>query len=73
MPGIVGTISIASVANSSVVHVGDVQTITPISTAKTFAGAGSFNTGDHIRTNTHYNETNTMDDDVVDDSVALNN
>ncbi|RXZ00450.1 spore germination protein [Fictibacillus sp. S7] len=68
MPGIVGSINIASVSSSSIVHIGDVQAIQPISNAKTFAGAGSFNTGDNIRTNTGYNLTNTYDMDQVDNT-----
>lgn len=73
MPGIVGSINIASVSSSSIVHIGDVQTIQPISNAKTFAGSGSFNTGDNIKTNTGYNLTNTNDMDQFDNANIGNN
>lgn len=44
MPAIVGAISVNSV--SGVFNIGDVGTIAPSSFNKTFAGGGSFNSGD---------------------------
>ncbi len=45
MPAIVGIAQVINVGSSAVFHIGDVFNISPISTAKTFAGAGSFITG----------------------------
>jgi len=61
MPGIVGSIRIVSVSSGSIVHIGDAVNLTPRSTSKTFAGAGSFNTGDHIRTFSTASATNTWE------------
>lgn len=68
MPAIVGSIKILSVGPSSIVQIGDAQQLSPYSVSKTFAGAGSFNTGNVVRTYTGVNYTNTYDGDVVDAS-----
>ncbi|WP_281887993.1 spore germination protein [Paenibacillus sp. YYML68] len=73
MPAIVGAIKINSVGSSSIVHIGDSVQVAPISVAKTFAGAGSFNTGDYLRTYNYVSTTNTYDNDVADSNIALNN
>ncbi|TDF98143.1 spore germination protein [Paenibacillus piri] len=70
MPAIVGNIKILSVGPSSVVQIGDTIQISPTSTSKTFAGAGSFNTGDLAHTNNAISNTNTNDQDVNDTSVT---
>lgn len=46
MPAIVGTVNINSI--SGVFNIGDVRTISPKNLAKTFAGGGSFNSGDQL-------------------------
>jgi spore germination protein PA len=46
MPAIVGVININNIAG--VFNVGDVRTISPASYSKTFAGGGSFNSGDRL-------------------------
>lgn len=66
MPGIVGAIKIISVGPSSIVHIGDSVQLAPQSTSKTFAGAGSFNTGDYLRVMNWYSNTNTNDRDIAD-------
>jgi hypothetical protein len=66
MPAIVGNIKIVNVGPSSVVQIGDAVQISPNSTSKTFAGAGSFNTGDFGTTNNAISNTNTNDPDVND-------
>ncbi|MFC0190263.1 spore germination protein [Fictibacillus aquaticus] len=73
MPAIVGSISITSIGNSSVLNVGDVQSMCPVSYAKTYAGAGSFNTGDHINVQNGYSMTYTYDADNNDQNVVANN
>lgn len=72
MPAIVGSISVNSISSGSVFHVGDVQTICPVSYAKTYAGAGSFNTGDNLRLHNGYNVTFTQDPDVNDSNATAN-
>ncbi|MDR4887096.1 spore germination protein [Fredinandcohnia sp. QZ13] len=72
MPAIVGAIKINSIGNSSVMNVGDVFQIAPITTAKTFAGAGSFNTGNGTRIFNNQSVTNSYDVDTID-SVNIGN
>ncbi|MBB6673404.1 spore germination protein [Cohnella nanjingensis] len=67
MPSIVGAVKILTVGSSGVVLFGDTLQVKPVSTTKTFAGAGSFVTGDFPRTNS-ISSTNTNDPDVVDSS-----
>lgn len=73
MPAIVGNVKVVSVGGSGVVQFGDCIQISPRSTSKTFAGAGSFNTGDIPQTYNAISNTNTNDADVKDstqDSVG---
>jgi spore germination protein PA len=72
MPAIVGAIKVNSVGTSSIVHIGDVITISPSSEVKTFAGAGSFNTGDGLNIYNQNSVTNTYDNDVIDQPIAGN-
>ncbi|MBP3038686.1 spore germination protein [Bacillaceae bacterium Marseille-Q3522] len=72
MPAIVGVVQVISIGSSSVFNIGDVYKIMPISSPKTFSGAGSFNTG-YGHDITNYNSvTNTFDNDQVDQPVAFN-
>ncbi|MFC7373570.1 spore germination protein [Fictibacillus iocasae] len=73
MPAIVGSISINSIGNSSVMNIGDVQSINPISYAKTYAGAGSFNTGEAVHVQNGYSMTYTYDGDNNDQNIVANN
>lgn len=68
MPSIVGNVKIVSVGSGAIVQFGDAIFLSPTSTSKTFAGAGSFNTGDLPMTNNAISNTNTNDPDVVDSS-----
>jgi len=70
MPSIVGSFKINTVGPSSIIHIGDSLVISPTSTSKTFAGSGSFNTGDFPVTNNAVSATNTFDPDGVDSSVT---
>ena len=70
MPSIVGSVSILSVGPSSVVHFGDSVIISPTSTSKTFAGAGSFNTGDFPRIYNAYSTTVTNDSDFIESNAS---
>lgn len=69
MPSIVGAVKVNSIGSSGVFNIGDVLLISPTSSAKTFAGAGSFNTGDHLKVTNHRSATNTYDRDVADSNI----
>lgn len=66
MPAMVGAVKVLSVSSSSIFNIGDVYAMAPDSSAKTFAGGGSFNTGDGIRINLQQSITNVGDSDVID-------
>ncbi|WP_257347031.1 spore germination protein [Pseudalkalibacillus decolorationis] len=68
MPAFVGAIKINDVSGSSIVNIGDIYHAEPRSQTKTFAGAGSFNTGDYLRVHNGYSVTHTVDPDNVDNS-----
>ncbi|MBW5446808.1 spore gernimation protein GerPA [Cohnella sp. CFH 77786] len=68
MPSIVGAVKIVSASGATVVQFGDALQIRPVSTSKTYAGAGSFLTGDLSRTANAVSATNTNDPDIQDDS-----
>lgn len=72
MPAIVGAVQINSIGSGGVFHIGDVFSISPYSVAKTFAGAGSFNTGDGLHIYNQYSNTNTNDPDIADSNIAGN-
>ncbi|GIN37940.1 MULTISPECIES: spore germination protein [Heyndrickxia] len=72
MPGFVGAVQIMNIGSSGVFHIGDVFQLTPISTAKTFAGAGSFNTGETLTIRNHQSATNTFDNDGIDQGNNFN-
>ncbi|MDQ0153836.1 spore germination protein [Robertmurraya andreesenii] len=71
MPAIVGIVQVNSIGTSSVFNIGDVYKIMPMATVKTFAGAGSFNTGDAIEVYNHISSTNTYDQDGVDQPISF--
>ncbi|MBP1992385.1 spore germination protein [Paenibacillus eucommiae] len=66
MPAIVGNVKILSVGPSSIVHFGDSIILSPNSSSKTFAGAGSFNTGDFPQVVNGASNTITNDSDFVE-------
>ncbi|YCA44309.1 spore germination protein [Bacillus sp. JZ8] len=72
MPAIVGAVSVNSVGSASIFHIGDVYTIAPSANSKTFAGAGSFSTGDGLVINNKISSTNTQDQDFIDQPIAAN-
>ncbi|WP_409304609.1 spore germination protein [Peribacillus sp. SCS-155] len=71
MPAIVGAIQIINIGSSGVFHIGDVFHIGPNSVTKTFAGAGSFNTGEQVSVYNAQNSTNTLDTDAADQPITL--
>ncbi|MCM3567800.1 spore germination protein [Neobacillus mesonae] len=72
MPAIVGVAQVITLGNSSVFHIGDVYKIMPFATAKTFSGAGSFNTGEQIDVQNRLSSTNVTDPDNIDQNISLN-
>ena len=72
MPAIVGVAQVITLGSSSVFHIGDVYKIMPLSNAKTFSGAGSFNTGESLTVRNNQSSTNTYDPDSIDQGIILN-
>ncbi|CEG26043.1 spore germination protein [Bacillus sp. B-jedd] len=72
MPAIVGAVQVISLGSSAVFNIGDVYSLSPISSAKTFSGAGSFNTGEAIHNLNHISSTNVYDTDGIDQPIAFN-
>lgn len=70
MPSIIGNIKIDSIGSAGVVNLGDTLYISPKSTSKTYAGAGSFRTGDFQISKQGLNCQTISDPDVVDTSSA---
>lgn len=66
MPSIVGAVKILSVGSGAIVQFGDNLQNSPSSNSKSYAGAGSFVTGDLSRTNNAISATNTNDEDIQD-------
>ncbi|PEJ60766.1 MULTISPECIES: spore germination protein [unclassified Bacillus (in: firmicutes)] len=72
MPAYVGVINIVSIGSSGVVNIGDAYNITPKSNAQTYAGAGSFNTGDNVTVYNNRSISNVYDQDQVDQPMVGN-
>ncbi|WP_173916982.1 spore germination protein [Halobacillus sp. Marseille-Q1614] len=70
MPAKVGYVKVISISSSSVFNIGDVYNVSPQATAKTFAGGGSFNTGDGIRIRLNSSSTYVYDKDVKDQNIV---
>lgn len=66
MQSIIGNVRVVEVGSSSVLMFGDTIQIFPRSLSKSFAGAGSFITGDFVISNNAVSATNTKDVDVSD-------
>lgn len=72
MPALVGAVNVISIGTSSVFNIGDVYTISPMSAVKTYAGAGSFISGNNLKIYNYQNQTNTIDADALDQPLAGN-
>jgi spore germination protein PA len=72
MPAIVGVAQVITLGSSSIFHIGDVYKMMPLANAKTFSGAGSFNTGESLRLHNAQSLTNTNDPDANDQGIILN-
>lgn len=69
MPAVVGAVKVISIGSSSIFNIGDVYSMSPYTEAKTFAGGGSFNTGDGIKIQVNKAETNVYDKDNFDQII----
>lgn len=72
MPAIVGAVNINSIGASGVFNIGDVYNISPKSDVKTYAGAGSFVTGNNLKVYNQQSVTYTVDPDAFDQNIAAN-
>ncbi|WP_047982472.1 spore germination protein [Ornithinibacillus contaminans] len=70
MPAKVGAVKVNSISSSSIFNIGDVYSMSPTSSAKTYAGGGSFNTGDGLRINLNHSNTYVYDKDQIDQPTA---
>ena len=70
MPSIVGAVNINSVGPTGVVNFGDSFFISPKSTSKSFAGSGSFSTGNFVNNNNGVSATNTIEPTLADSNIA---
>jgi len=66
MPSILGAAKVLNLMSGAKLKVGDSIQLKPVSTAKQYAGSGSFNSGDIPRANNLVSCTNTIDADVKD-------
>ncbi len=64
-----GAVKVITVSSSSILNIGDVYSMCPESSAKTYAGGGSFNTGDGIRIKLADSNTYVYDKDHIDQPV----
>ena len=70
MPSIIGNIKITTVGSAGVANFGDTLYISPKSTSKTFAGAGSFTTGDFQLSKQGLSNQLNLDSDLADNITA---
>ena len=70
MPAILGALKVINISSGGVLNIGDCGVISPKTTAKTYAGSGSFNTGDFPQTYNVVSSTNTNDNDMIDENIA---
>jgi spore germination protein PA len=70
MPAIVGQVKVLNIGTGSIFQIGDSLILSPSSSSKTFAGAGSFNTGDFPRVLNSVSATNTNDSDLVEANAS---
>jgi spore germination protein PA len=66
MPAKVGAVKVNNVSSSAVFNIGDVYSISPVSSAKTYAGGGSFITGNGTRVQINSSYNYVYDKDLID-------
>ncbi|MCR8635363.1 spore germination protein [Paenibacillus radicis (ex Xue et al. 2023)] len=69
MPAIVGAINVISV--SGVFNVGDVGIISPTTYTKTYAGGGSFNSGETLNVNNSPSIINVYDSEAFEQDFVV--
>ncbi|MDC3413726.1 spore germination protein [Aquibacillus sp. 3ASR75-11] len=69
MPAVVGAVKVLTLSTSSIFNIGDVYAMHPYSQAKTFAGGGSFNTGDDIQIQLDKSSIQVSDKDTIDQVI----
>lgn len=72
MPAFVGAVKVNSIGTAGVFHIGDCFIVSPKSAAKTFSGAGSFNTGDGTYIDNKNSTINIYDKDITDQNITGN-
>ncbi|WP_102028010.1 spore germination protein [Salirhabdus sp. Marseille-P4669] len=72
MPAIVGAVKVNSISTSSIFHIGDVYAIAPTTSSKTFAGGGSFNSGNNIDIQVDQSYNYVFDSDKNDQLIVGN-
>ncbi|WP_164669530.1 spore germination protein [Virgibacillus doumboii] len=70
MPAKVGAVKVSNMGNSSIFNIGDVYSMCPESNAKTYAGGGSFNTGDGTYIRLGESVTSVRDSDAADQNIV---
>ncbi|GGK07218.1 putative spore germination protein GerPA [Lentibacillus kapialis] len=70
MPAKVGAVKINNISDSGTFNIGDVLSMSPESSAKTFAGGGSFNTGDGTYIRLGRSTTYVTDPDQADQNIT---
>ncbi|SFA82041.1 spore germination protein PA [Lentibacillus halodurans] len=70
MPAKVGAVKVNTIDNASVFNIGDVYSMCPESTAKTYAGGGSFITGDRAYIRLGQSMTYVSDQDKTDQNIT---
>ncbi|MFD1361027.1 spore germination protein [Lentibacillus salinarum] len=70
MPAKVGAVKVNTLDNASVFNIGDVYSMCPESAAKTYAGGGSFITGDGTRLRLGQSMTYVSDKDKADQNIT---
>lgn len=68
MPAIVGAVNVNAV--DGVFNIGDVGIISPTSYAKTYAGGGSFNTGNYMNVSNASSVINVYDSAIYDQTLV---
>ena len=69
VPAFVGAVKINTIGTSSIFHIGDVYKMEPYTQSKTFAGGGSFNTGNGMQVRLNHAQTTIVDDDKFDQPI----
>lgn len=70
MPAVIGGVRLINVSTGGQFQMGDAAAIVPKTESKTYAGAGTFSTGDVPRSFNVLNSTNSNDQDASDANIV---